>query len=221
MTARLLGTCSQLLLQFHHHLLEWCMVAINSSHRFSLSYNLETSAARSSSWRTILFRALLMNASLARICSCASFCSRFIAEMRVSISIPLESPIAAMAAPTWPLCPALRQPWHLDPRTDATSCSRTRFNTLAISVLATNSSGQSAARTASKLRAFAENGESAARANDQQVGVRPRTRCCGFSCPISHSLPLHGTWTWATNDLEPTCWYGECVPSLRPITSRF
>ena len=53
---------TQLLLQFYHHLLETCIwnwlvragdlavrVALNSSKRFSLSSNLETSAARSSS----------------------------------------------------------------------------------------------------------------------------------------------------------------------------
>ena len=90
---------TQLLLQFHHHLLEtshlgrcicnWCgagpgcvrCIALDSSNRFSL-LNLETSAARSSQLRAILFRTL-MNVSLARIsCSCASFCARFCALRR-------------------------------------------------------------------------------------------------------------------------------------------
>ena len=100
-----------------------------------------------------------MNASLDRICaskgcSCTSFCARFSAVTRVSISAPLKSPITEMACSN--LATLSRAATTLasgSTRTDATSCSRTRFSASAISV-----------GVASKLRTFAENGESAARA---------------------------------------------------------
>ena len=183
---------TQLLLQFHHHLLEtghlggcicnWCGRG-GLAVRVALPSTLPT-ASRSTS--AAHFWALSMNASLARICvskgcSCASFCARFNAETRVSISASGST------------------------RSDATSCSRTRFSAFAFSILAWTECGQRLLpncrlllKTVNLLHRL--QWPTSARASCQ----RPRTRGCGFRFNSQPRMTL--------------C--GNCVPSLKSSHKR-